>query len=180
MGRKCEGRPGDCQTCHKLGLGKESGLTLVPRMEKTLPSRRLTYMHVFRHPASLQGRCSKNPIAGGFIPNFISHPWGISALFLQMIYFNHFISPGPHSLLEKKPSPPIWFGLGVRLPSALRGGGGLRVQPHLERREPGVAGGGLAPAARTPRRAPSAPVQQAAASNICFQSLPHLTRAGKS
>lgn len=38
----------------------------------------------------------------------------------------------------------------------------------------------MAPAARTPCRAPSAAVQQAAASNICFQSLPHLTRVGKS
>lgn len=103
-----------------------------------------------------------------------------------MIYFNHFISPGLQSFSKKSPSPPIWFGLGVRLPSELPGGVedggwiGLYVQPQLERREPGVAGGGSAPATRTPRRAPSAPVQQAAAFNICFQSLLRLTRAATS
>lgn len=138
--------------------------------------------------ASLQGRCSKNPIAGGFIPNFIPHPRGTLAVLLQMIYFNRFISPGPHSLPEKKKnnqhqkavlSHLVW----VRSPSAeriARGGGGCEFSPSSSDGSPGFAGGGWVPAVRTPRRALAAPVQHAAAFNICFQSPLRLTSAGKS
>lgn len=53
------------------------------------------------------GRCSKPRPTGALIPDFIPRLWGISALFLHTIGFNHVISPGAW---KKSPSLPICSG----------------------------------------------------------------------
>lgn len=110
------------------------------------------------------GRCSKPRPTGALIPDFIPRLWGISALFLHTIGFNHVISPGAW---KKSPSLPICSG--CREGSGCSGRaqdapGGLRDAPGA----PGVQ-------SCRPGSAPCSP----ATSNFCFPSLLHLPAPGE-